>query len=195
MELIRQHFATLDSTNTWGKDHLGEFARDKITLITADVQTKGRGQFNRPWISPPNTNIYATFCFFMEQGRTDIVNIPQLLAIAVVDVLAKMNIQAQIKWPNDLMLSGKKFGGILCETTPVDDQLGVVLGIGINLNMELEWLNKIDQPATSLNLNKKILFDELIMQFQKHLFVYLEKGFTPFAETLQQYLIPVDFLH
>lgn len=194
MEVVSRHFSSIDSTNNWAKEHLGEFDKNKIMIITADGQTGGRGQFNRKWMSPPGKNIYTTFCFFMETGRADVVNIPQVLAISVVKVLEGIGLDAKIKWPNDMLISGKKVGGILCETSTVDNKLGIVLGLGLNVNMEAEWLDKIDQPATSLSLekgslvDKEDLFQTLAEVFVFNLEIFLKDGFAPFQRTLDGYL-------
>ncbi len=195
MDLVRHHFATIDSTNTWGKVHAHELDRSKITLITADVQTAGRGRFNRKWLSPPGQNILATFCFFVEKHRTDIGNLPQVAALAVVDTLDALGFHPQLKWPNDILLSNKKVGGILCETTPLSDTLCVILGIGLNVNMPAELLQQIDRPATSLWLEDhqqraiQDVLDPLVTHFIHHLALFLEEGFQPFLETYKQRII------
>ena len=66
--------------------------------------------------------------------------------MAVAQALESLQLKPRLKWPNDLLLSGKKVCGILCETT----EGWVVLGIGLNVNMDAEELAQIDQPATSL---------------------------------------------
>ncbi len=195
MEVESRHFSSLDSTNNWAKLHLEEFNQDKITIITADGQTSGRGQFNRKWVSPSGKNIYVTFCFFMDADRSDLGNIPQVLAISTIQALASFGFHAKIKWPNDLILSGKKVGGILCETSPVENKRGIVLGIGLNVNMESELLDKIDQPATSLAHEKgemvdlKTVLDALRDHFIKDVEVFLKKGFSPFQDLLDQFLL------
>lgn len=110
------HFDTIDSTNTWSKRHTGEWAPEGVTLVTASKQTSGRGRFKRTWISPPDVNIYATFCFWFDPKRNDVGHIPQLLALAGASTLMQQGFLPKIKWPNDLLLNGKKVAGILCET-------------------------------------------------------------------------------
>ena len=192
MELIRRHFTVIDSTNTWGKQRAHELLHDKITLVTADSQTAGRGRFKRRWESPPGQNIYATFCFFVEKHRTDIGNIPQVLSLSAADALKEIGFTPQLKWPNDLLLSGKKVGGILAETTPLSDLLCVVIGIGLNINMPLETLQKIDRPATSLLVEAGHSFDvETVLaivqqKFVRDLDIFLDESFIPFLESYRQ---------
>lgn len=196
MEIIRRHFDTIDSTNTWAKEHANELPQDKVTLITAHTQTAGRGRFKRKWESPPGQNIYATFCFFVENHSANIGNIPQLLAISAVDVLQKFHFNATLKWPNDVLISGKKVAGILAETTMVD-KLCVVIGIGLNVNMPSELLEKIDRPATSLMVEAGKMFDtemilnELQITFTKNLLLFFSEGFSPFIDIYRQFM-PID---
>lgn len=188
MQIERRHFTTLNSTNTWSKQNAHTFFQDRLTIVTADAQTAGRGRFNRRWESPPNQNIYATFNFFVEKLRQDIGNIPQLLALSTALMLENQGFHPQLKWPNDVLLSGKKVAGILCETTSFSDHLCVVLGIGLNVNMPLDLLRKIDRPATSLLQESGKLFEVdrilnfLIDYFQRNLDKYIECGFPSFLD-------------
>lgn len=159
MKINRIHFDTIHSTNTWSKEHAEEFALDSLTLVTADSQSHGRGRFKRNWVSPPNQNIYATFNFFADLKSNHIGNYPQALAIAAVRVLRSYHLKAQIKWPNDVVVSGKKIAGILCETTLTEKGLCVVLGIGLNVNMPSDLLMQIDRPATSLTQETQNTFE------------------------------------
>jgi BirA family transcriptional regulator, biotin operon repressor / biotin---[acetyl-CoA-carboxylase] ligase len=196
MEIIRHHFEIIDSTNTWAKEHAHELSQNKITLVTTDAQTAGRGRFKRKWESPPGQNIYATFCFFVEKHFSGIGNIPQLLAISTVEILKKFHFNATLKWPNDILISEKKVAGILAETT-MTDKLCVIIGIGLNVNMPLELLSKIDRPATSLMaetgrmFDKEIILNALQNEFMHNLDCFFAEGFSPFLETYRQNM-PID---
>ena len=102
------HFKQIDSTNTWAKQHTDQWASKGVTLITASEQTAGRGRFKRRWESPPDVNIYATFCFWFDLHRTDLGHIPQILALASAQTLEMLGFFPKIKWPNDVLLGGKK---------------------------------------------------------------------------------------
>jgi BirA family biotin operon repressor/biotin-[acetyl-CoA-carboxylase] ligase len=205
MELTRVHFASIDSTNTWAKQNAHTLAPDKITLVTADTQTAGRGRFKRKWVSPAHQNVYATFCFFIGREQLAILgNIPQVLALSTVELLQELGFHPRLKWPNDVLLSGKKVAGILCETTTVagvegiDGRLCVVVGIGLNVNMPKELLDEIDQPATSLLVesgdgeegNKEHDVEAVIEGLQEHFVKNLERvlldGFEPFLEVYRK---------
>jgi BirA family biotin operon repressor/biotin-[acetyl-CoA-carboxylase] ligase len=198
MDIIRKHFETIDSTNTWAKQHAPEFDKNHLTLITASEQTAGRGRFKRKWESPPNQNIYATFCFFIEKHREDIKNLPQVLSISACKVVENLGFEPKLKWPNDVLISGKKMAGILCETVPLSGFLCVVLGIGLNVNMPLEILQKIDRPATSLFAEDNVQRDveevtlQLQQQFVQDLEYFLEYGFHHFLQIYKTYIVHVE---
>jgi BirA family biotin operon repressor/biotin-[acetyl-CoA-carboxylase] ligase len=187
---MHYHFTTIDSTNTWAKQNASLLARDQVTLVTADTQTAGRGRFKRKWESPPHQNVYASFCFFINKEQHPCLgNIPQVLAISVVQVLEALGFQSRLKWPNDIQISNKKVAGILCETTSVSEQLCVIVGIGLNVNMSLELLQKIDRPATSLLVEGGAIHDLqkvialLQYYFMPNLKCLLSDGFQPFLNT------------
>lgn len=195
MEVIHKHFTLIDSTNTWAKQNAHLLERDKITLVTADAQSAGRGRFKRQWVSPPGQNIYATFCFFIEKHRTDIGNLPQVLAIAVAHMLQELGFKPALKWPNDVLLSKKKVAGILCETITLSDLFCVALGVGLNINMPKEILDQIDRPATSLIVEdgKERSVEKMIALLQNHFLPlyarFIEEGFHPFLEEYKRWLV------
>lgn len=195
MELERKHFPIIDSTNTWAKHHASLLDPNKITLVTADEQTAGRGRFKRHWVSPKGLNVYATFCFFIEKHRPDIGNLPQILALATSQMLHELGFQPRLKWPNDVLLSNKKVAGILCETTPLSDHLCVILGIGLNVNMPREELDKIDRPATSLLVEKgknyqvEDILQLLQAKFLSLLDLFIAEGFIPFLQNYKENMI------
>ena len=203
MNIIRHHFTTIDSTNTWAKHNAHTFDPTAITLITADTQTAGRGRFKRQWVSPPDQNIYATYCVFLEKHRPDIGNLPQVAAISIAEILTSLNFQPQLKWPNDVILNTKKVAGILSESTPLSDKLCLIIGIGLNINMPKEILDTIDRPATSLlaesNQRHNItdVLDLLTTQFSNNITLFLNDSFHPFLQTYRSLLLkptnPIQF--
>jgi BirA family biotin operon repressor/biotin-[acetyl-CoA-carboxylase] ligase len=145
---------TIDSTNNWVKAHLSELS--SLTCVTAVEQTAGRGRFKREWVSPRGQNIYATLFLTVPLGTGYLCNLGQLMAFACAKTLRGIGFSAEIKWPNDVLIQGKKIAGVLTETVTQKEAIGVVIGIGMNINMPEEALQAIDQPATSLlQLSKK----------------------------------------
>ncbi|MFQ5729681.1 MAG: biotin--[acetyl-CoA-carboxylase] ligase [Waddliaceae bacterium] len=203
LEFARYHFSAIDSTNTWAKNNTHLFDPSKITLVTAYSQSAGRGRSSRQWKSPAKQNIYASFCFVMPKESPNLSNITQIMAISVLETLDSIGFKAKVKWPNDLLLSGKKVGGILCEILNQRGLIWVILGIGININMPQELLQTIDQPATSLlvesgtPLEIGMITQKLQKHFVRNLKIFLEKGFSPFLSDYKAKLVhsPQQLLH
>lgn len=180
------HLDTIPSTNTYAKEKCKTFDPEAITCITADEQTAGRGRFERKWLSPKGANIYLTF-FFHEEKKPMVPNhLAQILSLSITSMLQKLGLAPHIKWPNDVLVNGKKIAGILCETIDLGPSFGVVLGTGININMTKETLDQIDQPATSLLVeldqpqDKELLTHQLETLFLEDYRHYKKKGFHPF---------------
>lgn len=194
MNIEERRFSILDSTNTWAKKNALQLPHDRITLVIADGQTAGRGRFNNSWISPSGLNVYASYCFFLPV-HSNISNMAQIMALSAVKALEEVGVRSSLKWPNDILISKKKVGGILCETTALDNEILMIAGIGINVNMPLEMLKEIGQPATSLLIEKGIPFDIqklidcLSKQFSNFLTQYLLEGFPPIYSLYREHLI------
>jgi len=188
------HFDTIDSTNTWTKKNATMLDPDQLTCVTALEQTAGRGRFFRKWLSPKGQNIYATLFFCLPRECPLIINLGQILSLSSIAVLKKKGFSPQIKWPNDILLDGKKVAGILCETVFFEDRIGAILGIGINVNMTQELLETIDQPATSLaqlsgqTWTLEQILEPILKQFLEDLETLLTKGFEPFRPDYEKLL-------
>ena len=143
-------FDTISSTN----DYLLRKEKNKnkdIKICIAEEQTKGRGRRGKSWISPKFKNIYFSLNSYLK--KEDLSGLSIAVALSVSEVLTKINVMSLIKWPNDLLVGNKKICGILIETAKVGELTKVVIGIGINVNMEYSEL--IDQEWTSIKLEKK----------------------------------------
>ena len=179
-------FDTISSTN----DYLLRKEKNKnkdIKICIAEEQTKGRGRRGKSWISPKFKNIYFSLNSYLK--KEDLSGLSIAVALSVSKVLTKINVMSLIKWPNDLLVGNKKICGILIETAKVGELTKVVIGIGINVNMEYSEL--IDQEWTSIKLEKKQSVDrnsiitEMINQlcitlnkFEQEEFDYFLKKFT-----------------
>jgi len=144
------HFASLPSTSTWAKENASVFDPNKLTCITAEEQTGGRGTSSKKWFSPKGLNIYTTLCFTLPKEYPFVHNLGQLLSISCCKCLEKLRFNPSIKWPNDLLMEEKKIGGLLAEVTSSGEKTFVALGLGLNVNMPEDLTKTIDQPATSL---------------------------------------------
>ena len=129
-------FDEVGSTNTVAMTAIGRGAEDGAVFL-AEGMTAGRGRLGRVWHSPPGVNIYCTVVLrpAMTPARLPLVTL--MAAVATVQAVRETTgLDATIKWPNDILVKGKKAGGILTEAAVEQDRVqGVVLGIGLNVNM------------------------------------------------------------
>lgn len=184
---------SIDSTQKYAKRNYLNFNKKNITSIFSTEQTSGVGRFQKKWVSN-NDNLNVTFYFTLDKNSLHFTSIGHILAISLAQVLKKNELDPKLKWPNDIMLSEKKLSGILCEII-IDDVINVFLGIGVNVNNGKDFLDKIDQNATSLKLetnkiwDKKNLFKDLKFVFLKNLETFKEKGFKPFHSIYENLLL------
>lgn len=173
----------VDSTNKYAKEHILDFADG--TVIYANKQTAGRGRMNRTWKSNSGDNLYTSIILKPSKELKEVYsNLTQYLSLVLAEVFEEYNIYPKIKWPNDIRINGKKISGILAESIFEKNELkGIILGFGVNLNCSYDDINKIDQPATSLNLElnckidrekflKKVI-DKFCLRYNK----FIEEGF------------------
>lgn len=196
MELL--FLDTVDSTNKFAKEHLDNL-RDK-TIVYAGTQTAGRGRLQRKWNTNSGENIYASIILKPSKELKEVYsNLTQYLSLVLVEVIEEYNIYPKIKWPNDVRINGKKISGILAETVFEKNELkGIVLGFGVNLNCTQDDLDRIDQPATSLNvelgmkINREIFLKKLVDKFCLRYNVFLEEGFLFIRD---EYIKKLEFLN
>ena len=143
--------AETGSTNADALQHHLHHGRDVVAF--AESQTAGRGRRGRQWLSPFARNIYCTIGIkrgirAAHQGLLSIVT-----GVALCRALrAQTGLTVKLKWPNDLLLNGRKLGGILIESRVLgDERFFFAIGFGLNLFMSAEELACLDRPATSLS--------------------------------------------
>ena len=185
-------FDKLDSTNTYAKQNI-DMLEDK-TIVSTNVQTSGYGRFTRSWVDLGTENIYMTFVLKPSDSLSEKhANLTQYLSVTLCKQLETLGLCPQIKWPNDVLLKGKKVCGILAETVVKGGKLkGIALGIGVNLNASAQSLDEIDRPATSVNLeighdiNKQEFMQKLVEGFFVNYDEFLEKGFIYIKEDYEK---------
>lgn len=150
----------IDSTNKYAREHIAEI--DDRTIVYTSKQTSGRGRLARKWEYTGADNIYASIVLKPSEYMREIYsNLTQYLCVVLCEVFEEYNIKPTIKWPNDIQVDGKKISGILAEGVIEKGKLlGLVLGVGINLNCQKEQLENISQPATSLNIETGMKIDK-----------------------------------
>ncbi len=142
-----------DSSNIQAK-HLGEYGDKNGTVVVTDKQTAGRGRRGREWISPSGNCYYSVLLY--PDVRVDRVSMITLIAAMAVAraIREKEGLETMIKWPNDVVVNGKKVCGILTESsTDLEYIQYVVVGIGINCNQK-EFDKEINNMATSISIEK-----------------------------------------
>lgn len=159
------------------------------TLVISESQTEGKGRMARYWESTEGKGIWMTVIL-----RPNILphQAPQFTLVAAVSVVNAMkslykNFVPTIKWPNDILINGKKCTGILTEMIAEVDQVQALLvGIGINVNQQLEDFPKeLQQIATSLSIEENMKLDraklvgQTLNYFEQYTDLYLTKGFSP----------------
>lgn len=129
-------YDTVGSTNTVALELAG--GTEEGAVVIAESQEKGRGRLGRSWVSPPGVNIYLSILLYPRVEHEHATLITLLSAVACTHALRKTTgLTVSVKWPNDLVVSDRKLGGILTETK-ITRKHGIlaVIGVGINVNME-----------------------------------------------------------
>ncbi len=142
------YFSSVGSTNETAKQEAGQGVQEG-TVVIADEQTAGRGRLKRTWLTPKG-NIALSVVLY-----PDISILPSLIMMASLAVSQTIEtvteLRTQIKWPNDVLIDGKKVCGILIESDVRNEKVHyAVIGIGINVNAGKEVLSGVVMPATSL---------------------------------------------
>ncbi len=151
-------FDETDSTNIQAKI-LAEKGAPEGTLVIAESQTSGKGRRGRSWISPPGEGLWFSLVL-RPQIRPSVTPILTLVAAmaAAAGIEDVTGLKTRIKWPNDIVISGKKVVGILTElSAEAQETHYVVIGIGINVNMT-EFPEEIQKTATSIYLESGTFF-------------------------------------
>lgn len=149
------HYYSIESTNTRAKEVA---LKDKEgTMVMAEEQTSGKGRLDRKWLSPLGKGLWISVVLKPNINPMKLSPIALLGAAAVYKGLKKMGIDTQIKWPNDIIINGKKVAGILTESSVELNMIKyLVMGIGINVNLDLEDIpEELRIKATSIKIEEK----------------------------------------
>lgn len=182
-ELREIYLENIDSTNLWAKNNI-ETLDDK-TVVFAEAQTQGRGRLQRTWVDLGKGNLFMSLVLKPGENFDECyANLTQYMSVTLCRVLEEYNIKPEIKWPNDVLINGKKIAGILSEASVRGTTFkGLVLGIGVNLNAKEEDFAQIDKKVTALNIEtgREIDLKEfktaLIEEFFKNYETFLSLGF------------------
>ncbi len=189
------YLSTVGSTNDYALLLAAEGAPHG-TLVVAEQQTKGRGRLDRQWISAPNRGIYLSLLLKTPLPIRVAAQSAYIGALALVKTLREtFELAASIKWPNDVLIHGRKVAGILTETQSDQDfSRFSVVGIGINVNHSIQEMDgPFRYPATSIAMEtgfavrrQKVLLD-FLARFEREYERFLENGLGPLLPEIEGY--------
>ena len=192
------YYEETGSTNIDAK-RLGEEGAAHGTIVVADKQNAGRGRRGRAWQSPAGKDIYFTILLRPSFEPDKASGLTLVMALSVAQAVErKCNLKAGIKWPNDVVLNGKKICGILTEMNMETDYIQhVVIGVGINVNLD-EMPEEISQTATSIlwesgeKTARAELLQEVLARFEENYGMYeKESDLSYMLEEYNSYLVNV----
>lgn len=153
----------VESTGSTNTDLVNQAKSDRAALLVAEEQSAGRGRLDRTWIAPKRSGL-----LFSLYWPAPLLMAPLLMGVAAADALrATTTIPVSLKWPNDLMVSDRKLGGILASSSGA----GVVIGVGINVSLTDD--EKPDDRATSIVMERdqapprEVLLAEIVQRFSE----------------------------
>jgi len=178
------YFQTIDSTNTKAYE-LALAGAGEGEAVVAESQEKGRGRLGRPWYSPPYLNLYLSVILRPKISPREAPLLTLVAAVATADAVEEISgLIPMIKWPNDILLGGRKVAGLLNEIHAGADRIDfVILGIGVNINMDAKLLPKeIREIATSLKeetgraVSRKAFLQALLQKLEAWYKIFSEEG-------------------
>lgn len=183
----------LPSTNTYLSERVKAHPDTPAgAVVAARIQTAGRGRQSRRWNSAPNRNLTFSFLWNALVPPDHLPSMAQAISVGIARFLQMQGVAPLIKWPNDVLVGGKKIAGILCERAGD----AWVAGIGLNVNMTADEAAAIDQPATSLAIETgrshsvDVVLEELLGELQASLSAWEMGGFAAISEAYEALSLP-----
>ena len=154
------YYDEVDSTNRIAESLAKQNHREG-TLVLANLQSSGRGRNMNQWYSPKGVNLYSTL--LLKPVRENLHRIPFIGGLAVSRALSKYNLNADMKWPNDVLIEERKIAGILMQSAMEGEMLQyAIVGIGINVNV-VDFPAHLQSTATSIALEKAVVRREQLL--------------------------------
>ena len=174
-------FQSVASTNETATT-LAEQEAIEGTIVVSEKQTKGKGRFSRHWHSPAKKGIYCSIILRPSFSPEHAPGLSLMTAVALADTFSEYTNKVKIKWPNDILLNGKKTAGILTELSAEKNKINhIIVGVGINLNHSLtDFSDEIKKTATSLSIESNRTVNRV---------EFLQKFLFRFENMYQQYKI------
>ncbi|WP_417266044.1 biotin--[acetyl-CoA-carboxylase] ligase [Brumimicrobium sp.] len=159
------HLECVDSTNNYTANVFKSGAIDSGTVILTDIQTNGRGQREKAWQSDAFSNLLVSVAADLNLWKiNNIISLNHIVALALREFLSKHASDVKIKWPNDIMIKGRKVAGILIETQMTSVQRKSVIGFGVNINQtsfEAPRATSLFLESSKLHQPKALLFEAI----------------------------------
>lgn len=190
-----KYYQVLDSTQTTAHA-LAKAGAEHGTIVIADTQTMGRGRLGRSWHSANDKGIWLSMIIRPTFTYTEASLITLYTSLAITKTLYKLfNIEAKVKWPNDVYINGKKCAGILTEVHGDRNKLDyLIIGIGINSDKTI-YPEEIKDKAISLEQviqyqpNKLEIIEELLIQFEEGYDSFISSGLASFYQEYNKLLL------
>ncbi|GAA3979923.1 biotin--[acetyl-CoA-carboxylase] ligase [Allohahella marinimesophila] len=206
-------FDSIASTNTWAMESLRRQLGDSDTIkpiaqdenngfvvVLAEHQSSGRGRRGRSWVSPYAANINLSLSVRVYKSISDLSGLSLAIGIAIVKVLhAHKFIEARLKWPNDVLIDGRKLAGVLVDAQgEMDGPVDLCIGVGLNVRMQAsEVAGLISQPWISLEEaadakqlvvpERSLLAADLISEISKTVDLFMRHGFAYFQPAWSEF--------
>lgn len=170
------------------------------TLVIADEQTAGRGRLMREWHSSLGNGVWMSLILKPHLPPQKAPQFTLITAVAVVQAIEEVTeLQPQIKWPNDILINGKKVTGILTELQAESDKINsIIIGIGMNVNHSIEHFpDEIQSIATSLaieqgaQLSRAKVVQTILERMESLYTLYMKEGFTPIKLLWESYAVSI----
>jgi BirA family biotin operon repressor/biotin-[acetyl-CoA-carboxylase] ligase len=184
-------FDEVDSTNTVASER-ARAGTPEGTVVIAETQTRGRGRLGRAWVSPPHRNLYLSLVLRPDLPTEQLSCVSLVTGVAVCEAVGEWT-PASLKWPNDVLVAGRKIAGILIEMEGEGAERFIVPGIGVNLNGERDdFPPELRDKAVSLRMASGATVDRA--RFAARLLYHLESryeqlralGFAPLAQRWEE---------
>lgn len=185
-----KYYDVLDSTNITAKE-LAEKGAEEGTIVQADEQKLGRGRLGRVWKSPAQSGLWFSIILRPKMEPQYGAQITLLTAVALVEAIkSATGIKTWIKWPNDILVKGKKIAGILSEMKLAEEGIDyIIIGIGLNVNIAKEDLGELlSETASSVYLetgkfyDRQLILEDFCISLKKWYEIWQRAGFKSVRE-------------
>jgi BirA family transcriptional regulator, biotin operon repressor / biotin---[acetyl-CoA-carboxylase] ligase len=195
---------TIDSTNSYAMRLLQNGTLlplvGKYSAVLAEQQTSGKGRRGRQWVSPFGHNICLTMVRQIDTGTMGTEGISLVVGLAIIRALKQQGLTGLgVKWPNDVIVDGKKLAGILLEITgDISGICQLLIGVGININCPPETMEGVDQPWTDLfqvtegKVDRNLLVSGVISHIMSALDEFQSRGLSNFNAEWRDHDVMID---